>query len=237
VTGAPIGPFVVDCDQPPLSAEDIAVVERFHELYFQRWLRLRANTTTLSWFGHELLKCPMDLWMYQELLVRMRPDLVVETGTRAGGSAYYLAMLLDHLGHGEVVSIDTEIVDGRPEHARITYITASSTDPEVVAGVRERAAGGRTLVILDSDHSRAHVLDELHAYAGLTLLGDHLIVEDTNVNGHPTMPEHGPGPMEAVDEFLAETDEFEVDARCERFLMTLNPRGYLKRVRAVPAAS
>jgi cephalosporin hydroxylase len=67
------------------------------------------------------------------------------------------------------------------------------------------------------------------AYSPLVHPGDYLIVEDTNVNGHPTYPEFGPGPMEAVDRFLAESDGFAIDVRCERFLMTLNPRGYLKR--------
>ena len=85
------------------------------------------------------------------------------------------------------------------------------------------------MVILDSDHRAPHVYDEIIAYSALVRVGDYLIVEDTNVNGHPTYPEFGPGPMEAVDRFLSENDEFAIDERCERFLMTLNPRGYLKR--------
>jgi cephalosporin hydroxylase len=95
------------------------------------------------------------------------------------------------------------------------------------------------LVALDSDHRRDHVLAEIAAYSPLVQIGDYLIVEDTNVNGHPTYAEYGPGPMEAVERFLAGNDEFEIDARCERFLMTFNPKGYLRRKRAArqPARS
>jgi cephalosporin hydroxylase len=88
------------------------------------------------------------------------------------------------------------------------------------------------LVILDSDHSRDHVLAELRAYADLVTVGSYVVVEDTNVNGHPAYPEFGPGPMEAVDAFLAEDDRFEVDAGPGEVLHDLQPRGYLKKVRA-----
>ncbi len=232
---ADLGTYHLDRDQPPLSPDEQEIVDRFHDLYYQRWLSTRADTINLSWLGHQVLKCPLDLWMYQEIILGMRPDFIVETGSHHGGSALFMANVLDQLGHGQVVSVDIDGTPQRPAHPRITYVTGSSTDPAIVADVRQRVAGGRTLVILDSDHSEAHVTAELAAYADLVAVGDHLIVEDTNVNGHPTFPEFGPGPMEAVDALLAGGDEFEVDLRCERFLLTLNPRGYLRRVR--PAAS
>ena len=75
----------------------------------------------------------------------------------------------------------------------------------------------------------AHVLNELRIYGELIHPGDYMIVEDTNVNGHPIFPEFGPGPMEAVEKFLSSKGDFVIDERCERFLMTLHPRGYLKR--------
>ena len=87
------------------------------------------------------------------------------------------------------------------------------------------------LVILDSDHSRDHVAAELEAYAPLVPIGSYLIVEDTNVNGHPAAPDFGPGPMEALWDFMATDPGFEVDTRCERYFLTQNPSGYLKRVR------
>jgi len=232
---APFGTHFIDRDQPPLSSEEAEVVRRFHDLYYRRWSSQGADTINLSWFGHLLLKCPLDLWVYQELLVRTRPDVVLETGTWCGGSALYFAMILDHIGHGRVITVDLNVQPNRPEHARISYIAGSSVDATVVARVREEVGSDRVLVVLDSDHRAGHVYDELIAYSPLVQTGDYLIVEDTNVNGHPTYSDFGPGPMEALDRFLSESDEFIVDERCERFLMTLYPRGYLKRNRpAIP---
>jgi cephalosporin hydroxylase len=226
-----IGSYFPDRDQSPLSSEDVKIVGRFHDLYYRRWLSGNSDTINLSWFGHQVLKCPLDMWLYQELLVRTRPDIVVETGTWCGGSALYMAMVLEQIGHGKVITIDIDPKPQRPEHPRINYLTGSSTDPQIVAQVRNAVGTDRTLVILDSDHSAAHVHQELLAYRGFVQVGDYLIVEDSNVNGHPVWPDFGPGPMEAIDKFLSETDEFVVDERCERFLMTLNPRGYLRRIR------
>ena len=85
------------------------------------------------------------------------------------------------------------------------------------------------MVILDSDHSQAHVEAELAAYAGIVSVGSYLIVEDTDINGHPARPDFGPGPWEALQTFLATNHDFEVDRSRERFLLTLNPGGYLRR--------
>jgi cephalosporin hydroxylase len=226
---APLGTYFVDRDQPPLSPKEAEVVREFQDLYYRRWLEYGADTIDLSWFGHRVLKCPLDLWVYQELLVRTRPDVVIATGTKYGGSALYVAMVLDQLGHGRVITIDIRDEPGRPEHPRIRYVAGSSLDAAVVAQVREAVGSQRAMVVLDSDHHADHVYNEIIAYSPLVQTGDYLIVEDTNVNGHPAYPDFGPGPMEAVERFLSEGDEFVVDERCERFLMTLYPRGYLKR--------
>jgi cephalosporin hydroxylase len=223
----PIGSYIVDRNQPALCAEEEELLRRFHDLYYRRW-QAGADTLNLSWLGYELVKTPQDLWIYQELLVRTRPDVILETGTYKGGSALFLAMILDHIGQGRVVTIDIEPRAGRPEHPRITYITGSSTDPAVVAAVT-RLAHGRVMVILDSDHHADHVHAELVAYSPLLRAGDYLIVEDTNVNGHPTRADFGPGPMEGLEKFLGGNDEFVVDAQCERFMLTMHPRGFLRR--------
>jgi cephalosporin hydroxylase len=89
--------------------------------------------------------------------------------------------------------------------------------------------GESVMVILDSDHSKKHVLDELRIYAPMVTPGHYLIVEDTNVNGHPALAEFGPGPMEALDAYLNEDMSFEIDSAQEKFFMTFNPRGYLRR--------
>lgn len=233
----PVGTYWPDREQPPLSAEDREVIRRFQDLYFRRWLHQGADTQNLSWFGHLLLKCPLDLWIYQELLVRTRPDVVIETGTWQGGSALYLATVFDLIGRGRVITVDVTTKPGRPEHPRISYVTGSSTDPSIVALVREAVGRDRAMVILDSDHHAAHVYDEIVAYGPLVHVGDYLVVEDGIVNGHPVWEDFGAGPWEAVDRLLSESDEFVVDERCERFLMTFNPRGYLRRSkpRAAPA--
>jgi cephalosporin hydroxylase len=225
----PIGTYSLERDQLPVSAEDEQIVRQFHDLYHRRWLRQGADTINLNWFGYETVKCPLDLSIYHDLLVKTRPDVVIETGTWFGGSALYLAMVLEQIGHGKVIIIDVEPKGNRPEHDRIRYVTGSSTDPAIIAEVTKQVAGSRAMVILDSDHRASFVHDERMAYSPLVQLGDYIIVEDTDVNGHPTWPNFGPGPMQAVEKFLAGNDEFVVDRRCEDFLMTLNPAGYFRR--------
>ena len=207
------------------------LVDGFHRLYYEAG-EAGGTWKDTRFLGVPTWKSPLDLWIYQELVWELRPGLIVETGTAHGGSALYLATLCETIGSGEVVSVDIGHWLDRPAHPRLTYLTASSTDPGVVAQVAERAAGaGAVLVVLDSDHRRDHVLAELRAYAPLVTPGSYLVVEDTNINGHPVYEAFGPGPMEAVEEFLATNKEFESDRTRERFLFTMHPKGYLKRVR------
>jgi cephalosporin hydroxylase len=211
-------------EPPEASTND--VVNSFHRLYYDShvWESTR-------WLGIQVLKCPMDLWIYQEVLHELRPDVIVETGTFNGGSALFLASVCDLLGRGRVISIDIETRPGLPAHPRITYLEGrSSLEPSLVADLRSHIGGEETVMaILDSDHSKPHVLGELHTYAQLVTSGQYLIVEDSNVNGHPVVPEFGPGPMEALDEFLAEGAGFSIDQERERLYMTFNPRGYLRK--------
>ena len=208
------------------------IINQFHALYYDDGLRFGRNTwRNTFWFGVPLKKCPTDLWIYQELLYKIRPDVIVECGTAYGGSAYYLACLLDLLGKGRVISIDIRECDKRPQHDRITYLLGSSTSEAILTEVKEAVKGVPTvMVILDSDHSKAHVLEELRKYHLLVTMGSYLIVEDTNVYGHPVALEFGPGPMEALDIFLKENKNFVRDEGAEKFYMTFNPKGYLKRV-------
>ena len=202
------------------------IVDRFHVLY-RDVLHLDKYA---HWRGTRVIKCPLDLWIYQELVFELEPDLIVETGTMDGGSALYFASLLDLLGAGEVVSVDKVDRPGRPSHPRIDYVLGSSVEEDVLADVRARAERARTvLVALDSGHTASHVHAELHAYGPLVTPGSYMIVEDTNINGHPVEPTFGPGPMEAVHAFLGETTEFELDRDREKFLLTFNPSGFLRR--------
>lgn len=215
-------------DDPPSDAE-VAATLAFHETFYKSWLD-RRGTMDLHWFGHRTMKTPMDMWAYQEIVAETKPEVIVECGTAFGGGSLYFASLLDLLGRGDVITIDVEARPGQPTHPRIARIVGSSIDPGVVADVRERVAGRRAMVVLDSDHHEPHVSAELRAYADLVSPGCYLVVEDTNINGHPVLPDHGPGPAEAVEAFLATTDRFVADHARERFLLTLNPGGYLRRV-------
>lgn len=203
------------------------ILDKFHNIYYgssgQTW-------TSTRWLGYRMLKCPMDLWMYQELIYGLKPDLVVETGTYEGGSAYYLASLFDLIGRGDIVTIDVHEPPVRPVHPRITYLTGSSTAPDILERVRVECQNKLTvMVILDSDHTEEHVRRELDLYSPLVTPGSYLVVEDTCVNGHPVFPEFGPGPMEAVQKFLATSDDFEADREMERHLISFNPGGWLRR--------
>jgi cephalosporin hydroxylase len=182
------------------------------------------------WLGVPVQKCPLDLWVYQEIIRELEPELIIETGTAAGGSALFLASICDLVGQGRVVTVDITEFD-RPSHPRIRYFLGrSSTDPAVVAAVRAEAIdAGTVLVVLDSDHSCEHVADELAGYAPLVTPGSYLIVEDTNLNGRPVLADFGPGPAEAVEAFLSERDDFVVDRSREKYGLTFNPGGYLRR--------
>lgn len=210
--------------------EEDRIVRDFHRLYFDGPAGEGRVHHRTAWMGVPCLKTPLDLWMYQEILFETRPSLIVETGTHKGGSALFLAHVLDAIGSGELVSVDVLADAGRPSHRRIRWVTGSSADPRVVDPIFEgRDPAERRVVILDSDHSKAHVLAELALLAPRVGPGGWLIVEDTNVNGHPVLPEHGPGPWEAVEEFLANNPGWERDRSREKFLLTYNPGGYLRR--------
>jgi cephalosporin hydroxylase len=216
--------------EPPPLAE---VVDHYHRAFYYA----SQSTLEMFWLGIPTMQNPNDVWVTQELISRLRPDFIVETGTWKGGSAAMWAMIQDQVNpKGRVITIDVEsLVDPLTlppiSRRKVDFVLGSSTAPDVVAEVARRVGAGRTMVLLDSDHRMAHVLAELRAYADLVSPGSYLIVQDTNVNGHPVLPGFGPGPMEAVREFLATDDRFEVDRDQERLLFTMHPGGYLKRVR------
>lgn len=224
------GAMTTDYDLPRDEQE---IADRFHNLYYDKRIGPRRDRIweQTKWMGYPVLKTPADLWIYQELLFEIKPDLVIETGTYASGTTLYLAHLMDIIGKGRVVSIDTTRQPIRAQHSRITYIEGSSSDPAIAhAAGTHRVEGGSCLVILDSDHTKDHVAREMMLFAPLVSHGSYLIVEDSNVNGHPVYPSFGPGPYEAIEEFLAKTPAFQPDPSRQKFLVSWNPRGYLRRV-------
>jgi cephalosporin hydroxylase len=203
------------------------VTRMFHMCYYNS--RIWQNT---FWHGHQILKCPMDMWIYQELIWKIKPDYIVEAGTFQGGSALYYAHLFDLQDKGEVITMDVMERPNRPEHPRIHYLMGSSSDAAMYEQVQSMIGDNKTvMVVLDSDHSRDHVFKEMNLWHPMVSLNSYMIVEDSNVNGYPVSPDFGPGPMEAIDDFFKINDMFRIDLNQEKFLMTLNPRGYLLKVR------
>lgn len=205
------------------------VIDAFHRVFYAS----RHTHTFTNWCGVPILKNPLDLHVYQEILWDLRPTLILETGTAYGGSALYLACMLDRRGEGRVVSVDVEPHETPPQHPRITYLRGSSVDPSILATLRAMIRPqDRVMVILDSDHSKAHVLQELECYAPMVTLGQFMVVEDTNINGNPIDRDWmgGPGPGDALKVWLPEHPEFEQDVLAERMLMTFYPGGWLRKV-------
>jgi len=197
---------------------------------FQRWLYYRADWQQKThWLGVRAEKNPMDMWAYQDILYETKPDVIIEAGTASGGSAYYFASIFDLLGKGRIITIDI-LAMPRPKHPRITYLLGSSTSGEILRQVRDSIhPGERVMVVLDSDHHAQHVRRELEDYSPLVCEGCYLVVEDTNINGNPVLPEYGPGPNEAVHDFLASHKDFVQDFSREYLGVTYFPGGWLKR--------
>lgn len=203
------------------------VIDAYHRWYHKNGTTTYNDTRFLNVL---VQKSPLDLWVMQEIIAEVKPDVFVEMGTFKGGSAYYFASLFELMGRGRVVTVDIEDLPGKPTHPRIKFLLGSSTSDEILAKVKaEIKPFESVLVDLDSDHHMPHVLNEINRYSSLVTPGSYLIVEDTHFNNHPILPRFGPGPMEAVQEFLKTHREFQVDPKREKFGMSFNRGGYLRR--------
>ena len=207
-------------------------IDEYHIFYEQS--RIWEKT---SWLGVPCWKLPFDAFILQEIIHEVRPEYIIETGTAHGGSAVFFASICELLGEGKVITVDVEAkVDhdliGKFEWTDriISFMHGSSTNPMIVKSIFEACEGRRNLVILDSYHSYEHVKQEMKLYYPLVSVGSYLIVEDTHVSGHPVPWEHGKGPYEAVDNFLSKHPNWNAEYWCEKYMMTFNPKGYLKRI-------
>lgn len=184
-----------------------------------------------TYFGIQTFKSPTDFWVYQELLCEQKPDFIVEIGNWSGGSALALAHLCDALGHGQIIAIDINHKQIDPlarAHPRITWIESDAT--ACYAAVRAQIpATAKVLVIEDSAHTYDNTLSVLRTYSALIKPGEYLVVEDS-ICWHGLDVGPNPGPYEAIETFLAENNQFESDRDRESFLITWNPKGYLRRV-------
>ena len=210
------------------------------------WLREAGRfkySYNFSWMGRPVIQFPQDLVAMQEIIWRVRPRLIVETGIAHGGSLIFYASMLELLGgDGLVLGVDIDIrehnrreIEAHPMFKRIRMLEGSSIDPQIVAEVH-RLAGDRqpVIVTLDSNHTHDHVLAELEAYAGLVHKGSYLVVFDTVIEDLPagSFPDRpwdkGNNAKTAVHEFLRRTPRFTIDRQTEdKLQITVAPDGYL----------
>lgn len=215
----------------PPNLSHAEIIDAFHRLYYHS-LGWDKN----SYLGVPIKQCAFDMQVYQELVFRMRPRFIIQTGVASGGSALYLAHLLDLIGMDQsavVIGIDISLsAQARAlAHPRIRLIEGSSTSAATIRALESFLPGAEGMVSLDSDHSAGHVRDELRLYRKYVGVGSYLIVEDTNINDHPVFPGFGPGPMEAVEAFLQEDRRFVRDDEVwQRNLFSFHQYGWLKRI-------
>lgn len=200
------------------------IIEKFNQFFSDSKV-----TESSKWLGIKTFKSPSDAWIYQEIIYDIKPDIIIETGTLFGGGALFLASILELIGKGQVITIDIDKDKNYPRHQRIKYLTGSSISEEIIQKVGELVGEKKVMVILDSDHSYAHVLKELMRYSQFVSIGSYLIVEDTNHS--KVLPGVKYGPLEAAREFLKFNAQFVIDNSKEKFFLTYNPDGYLRRIK------
>lgn len=187
----------------------------------------------VTWMGTPILKNPLDLWIYQEIIHELKPDIIIEIGSRYGGGTKYFADMLDIIGKGMVISIDIDRSVYNLDHKRVKVLTGNSSDPEIISETARLCRGKTVLVIQDGDHSRKQSLKDLKNYSKFVTLNSYFIMEDGIVDLFHEGDGIGfreDGPLAAVEEFLHQNPHFVVDNERERYILTYNPRGFLRRI-------
>jgi cephalosporin hydroxylase len=192
--------------------------------------------------GRPVIQLPEDLLMVQELIHKVQPQVIIETGLAHGGSSVFYASLLEVLGKGRVISIDIEIrphnrkaIEAHPLKKRITLIERSSLAPETLEEVRKLVSPNeKVMVVLDSNHTKEHVRKELELYGPFVTSGSYIVAADGIMEDLIDVPGGKAewardNPKAAVLEFLAAHPEFELDSEPARLGVTYWPDGYLRR--------
>jgi cephalosporin hydroxylase len=199
-----------------------------------------------SWMGVPIIQMPADVMATQEVIWATKPDVIIETGVARGGSVLFMASLLEILGKGKVIGVDIDIrahnreaIQTHPMSKRVVLVEGGSVDEVTLARVRaEIPDGASVMVVLDSDHSRKHVLAECRAYGPMVTPGCYMVVADTLV-GHVTEENaprkrskvwfKGDEPLSALQDYMAETNRFEVDEALNgKLVMSSSPGGYVR---------
>ena len=251
--------IVIDKDKIFITAEDgtrqefdIGTNEAF-AVISNAWLRSgwdNKHVYSFTWFGRPIIQLPEDMVRLQEVIYAVQPDVIIETGIAHGGSLVFYASLCKAMERGRVVGIDIEIrphnrqaIEAHPLFPLITLIEGSSIDPEVVSRVRAQVRPGETvLVLLDSCHTKQHVLDELNAYSPLVTAGSYIVAMDGIMEQVAGSPRTEPdwtwnNPRAAAAEFVAAHPEFVIEEPPFVFnegniskAVTYWPGGYIKRI-------
>lgn len=223
--------LIIDTDTKKLSTTadgesvcmDLYSREAF-ELISHQWLKVGWNQKylyTFSWMGRPVIQLPEDLLRVQEVIYRVSPDVIIETGIAHGGSLVFYASLCKAIGHGRVIGVDIDIrphnrgaIEAHELFPLITLIEGSSIAPEIISKVKSQVSQSETvLVLLDSCHTKAHVLAELEAYHDLVSIGSYIIATDGSMQVLSDVPRgrfewREDNPAAAAMEFAARHSEF-----------------------------
>jgi cephalosporin hydroxylase len=209
------------------------------------WIKAAAQHRLMyepTWLGRPVIQFPTDIVAIQELIWKLQPDVIVETGVAHGGSLVLSASILEMIGKGKVIGIDIDIrphnraaIEAHPLKHRIDLIEGSSIDSGTVEAVRASVgSAGSVLVMLDSNHSESHVLQELELYSSLVTVGNYIVAHDGAQAWVWDIPSGKPewkadNPLGAIQKFLARHSEFSIDPHFTRWGITSSPDGFLKR--------
>ena len=197
-----------------------------------------------TWMGIPIIQLPADIMATQEVIWKTKPDIIIETGVARGGSVLFMASILEMMGNGQVIGVDIDIrkhnresIESHPMSKRVTLIEGGSVDESILKQVRANIPdGARVMVVLDSDHSHDHVLEECRAYGPMVTKNCYMVVADTLV-GHldeKDAPQNrsqvwfkGNDPLTALQDYMLESDRFEIDLEINgKLVLSSSPGGY-----------
>ncbi|MEP7288401.1 MAG: CmcI family methyltransferase [Chloroflexota bacterium] len=210
----------------------MAFMEEDLDMPVRQLLQIMQDRTVerSTYFGVRAVKSPTDFWVYQEIMAETKPDLIIEIGNFHGGSTLALAHLCDNFGKGTVIGLDIShqfVPNIVRVHPRITLIEgdACALFPQVSQLAKDAAS---ILIIEDSSHTYENTLNVLRTFSPLVKPDGYFIVEDS-ICHHGLVVGPNPGPYEAIETFMDNNQDFEIDRSRESFFITWNPKGYLRR--------